>query len=153
MIEGGRQMKSRIVALSLTCLLSACASHVPAPASTGDNDIRNVVAGEKWSLAETADSGTPVRKLQLEFTDEAGDACIGGNWKRVRVLSDPSRYAKDPVYDSSGDGLQILLVNGICDSYDSYFFRGNDAVGQGTHDHYGWSATRTIGSVSAERIR
>lgn len=146
-------MKSQIVALSFACLLAACASHVPAPASTVDSDIRKAIIGEKWLLTETDDSGKAVRTLQLEFTDEAGDACVGGSWKRIRVLSDPSRYTNDPVYDFSNDDLQILLINGICDSYDSYFFRKGDAVGRGTHDHYGWSAAQTIGSVSAERIR
>ncbi|MFT3896310.1 MAG: hypothetical protein QM719_01190 [Thermomonas sp.] len=146
-------MKNRVVALSIACLLTACATNNRSSDSPANDDIRISIAGEKWSLTETDETGKPVRTLRVQFTDRPGDACIGGNWKRVRVLSDPSRYTKDPVYDFSEDGLQILLINGICDSYDSYFFRKDEPVGQGTHDGYGMSGGETVGHVSAESIK
>ena len=96
---------------------------------------------------ETDLAGKHVRVLVVALTDEKGTACIGGDWKRARIVFDPSKYSKDPVYKFETGKLEVLLVNGFCDAYDSYIGEISNGIFSGDHVQYGWNST-TIGKVT-----
>lgn len=102
--------------------------------------------GSTYSFVETNSEGQQVRTLTLAFTDEKVTACVAGNWKRARVLADASKYTKDPVYTLENNKLEVLLINNICDSYDSYIGEIRNGAFAGDHVQYGWEA-KTIGKV------
>lgn len=113
---------------------------IPCAGVSSDKD------GSTYSFVETNLEGQEVRTLALALTDENGKACIGGNWKRARVVADPGKYTKDPVYTLENGKLEVLLINGYCDAYDSYI--GEIATGTfaGDHVRYGWGS-KIIGNV------
>jgi len=55
--------------------------------------------------------------LSFQLTDEPADTCIGGEWKQLRVISDPSQSTRSPAYLVEGRNLSILLSTGVCDAY------------------------------------
>lgn len=99
-----------------------------------------------YSFVEFNAAGQQVRVLELALTNQKGSSCLGGEWKRVRVVSDPDKYTKAPVYLLTNGKLEVLLINGLCDSYDSYIGETSNGVFAGEHVQYGWSA-KAIGKV------
>jgi hypothetical protein len=99
-----------------------------------------------YSFVETDKEGQPVRTLDLALTDQKGRACIGGKWKLARIVSDPQSYARNPVYTLENGILNVLLINGICNVYDSYIGDITNGVFEGNHVRYGWGS-KTLGKV------
>jgi hypothetical protein len=99
------------------------------------------------SFTEADGAGKLVRVLVVALTDEKGTACIGGNWKRARIVSDPDKYTDDPVYKVEAGKLEVLLINHFCDAYDSYVGEISNGTFSGDHVQYGWSS-RTVGKVT-----
>ena len=118
----------------------------------GEN-VLLVAPGDKWTVVEFNDSGENVRTLELELTDEPAHTCISGDWRKVKIASDPSRYTRQPAYVLSENRLEILLSTGLCDAYDSYIFDKDASLGRGEHVAYGMFGGRTLGRVFAYRTK
>lgn len=104
--------------------------------------------GRTLVLNETDDAGQPVRQLSLELTDEPAQTCRGGDWKKVVAVRDPAAYTANPAYTLAQGKLEILLVNQVCDAYDSYVGELADGRFTGKHVAYGMRFNKTLGDVS-----
>jgi hypothetical protein len=102
----------------------------------------------KISFVEATMEGKLVRKLTIELTDNIAETCIGKNWKKAHVINDIERYTKNPAYKIENGRMEILLVNNLCDSYDSYEGELTNQVFIGEHVRYGMNFSETIGKVS-----
>ncbi|GAB3361962.1 hypothetical protein [Lysobacter tyrosinilyticus] len=100
------------------------------------------------SLVETDGSGKDVRELRFELTDRPAKTCISGNWKQASVLTDTNGYTKSPAYIMADGKLEVLLVNTMCDAYDSYSGTITDNKFSGEHVAYGLGWSKTLGKVS-----
>jgi hypothetical protein len=145
---------TKILVFALIAVLTACATyeHATAQGKTGDN-ILVAMHGQEWHFVETDDSGKAVRTLSVVLSDQPADTCIGGDWKAIRVISDPSRYTRQPAYVLTDGRLEILLVNGLCDAYDSYIFDESAETGVGLHRAYGMFGGNSLGRVVAHRMQ
>src|SRR6185437_12765430 len=72
------------------------------------------------SFTETDSSGHQVRQLSFVLTNEPAQTCISGDWKKAKVAKDVTGYTHNPAYTLENGILEVLLVNQVCDSYDSY---------------------------------
>ena len=63
-------------------------------------------------------------------------------------LKDTGGYTRSPAYLLEGSELRVLLVNTMCDSYDSYSGRLKGASFQGSHVQYGLGFSKSLGSVT-----
>lgn len=59
---------------------------------------------------------------------------------------------KEPVYKLENGKLEVLLVNGFCDAYDSYIGQISNGAFEGEHVQYGWGST-SIGKVKGSPVR
>lgn len=100
------------------------------------------------SFVETDGSGKDVRELKFELSDRPARTCISGDWKQATVLSDADGYTRNPAYIMANDKLEILLVNTLCDAYDSYSGTITDSKFSGEHVAYGLFFNKTLGKVS-----
>lgn len=81
-------------------------------------------------------------RLTFEITDEPTDPCLGGTWKKLRLLGGPERMAPSPAYSVEGRNLQILLSTGLCDAYSTLNGVLDDDRFLGKHEHSGmWTHT------------
>ena len=106
-----------------------------------------VSASERWTFHETV-SGKQTRVLTLSLTQEPAKTCISGDWKKIRVISDPSHYTNSPAYTVRGNSVEILLKGDMCDSYNSYVF-DHGLTEAGEHVAYGMSSSKSLGTVKA----
>lgn len=106
------------------------------------------IASGKIAFTETSQTGEFVRKLTFELTGKNADACISGDWKQARAIDIRERYTKNPVYKIENGKIEILLINGICDSYNSYIGQLKDQVFHGRHVRYGLRFSETVGKVT-----
>ena len=100
------------------------------------------------SFNETNPEGQRVRDLTFDLTDEPAKTCMSGTWKAARAIKDPGNYTKNPAYRLERGELEILLINGPCDSYDSYMGDVKDRVFSGEHVEYGMRFHKTLGKVT-----
>jgi hypothetical protein len=100
------------------------------------------------TFLEADTSGKVVRNLRVQLTDSPADTCISGDWKKVKVISDSSSSTRVPAYTWHDDKLEVLLVNMVCDGYDSYIGTVADGIFQGEHVTYGLGFNKTLGTVS-----
>jgi len=100
------------------------------------------------SFVETDSSGKTVRELKFELTDRPARTCISGDWKQAAVLADPGHYSNGAAYVMANGKLEVLLVNNICDVYDSYFGTVTNDRFSGEHVSYGLSFSKILGKVS-----
>lgn len=105
-------------------------------------------AGNKITFIETNNAGQQVRHLSFVLTQKRANTCIAGNWKRAKPVNDTSAYTKDPAYRLDQGKLEILLVNQVCDSYNSYVGELSDRQFHGEHVVYGLDFNRTLGNVT-----
>ncbi|MCW0436144.1 hypothetical protein NB723_001108 [Xanthomonas sacchari] len=99
------------------------------------------------AFVESNDSGKQVRRLTLELTDKPAKTCISGEWKQAHVVTDAGRYTQAPAYTMADGQLEVLLVNTVCDEYDSYVGTINDTTFSGEHVAYGLGFHKTLGKV------
>lgn len=102
---------------------------------------------KRVSFTETDGSGHIVQEISFELTNEAGHACIGGEWKKAKLIKEFRKYTHDPVYKVENGKFEVLLINNICDSYDSYIGQVSDGQFKGEHVVYGWGS-KTLGIVT-----
>lgn len=100
------------------------------------------------SFSEFDGEGRPVRQLSLILTNEPTRTCIAGDWKKATVVSDASSYTHNPAYTLENGKLEVLLINQMCDVYDSYIGELSSDQFQGEHVAYGLSFNRSLGKVS-----
>ena len=100
------------------------------------------------SFVEIDPNGKTVRTLSFALTQQPIETCISGDWKRAEPLNDRKRYTERSAYIREGDSLEVLLVNTVCDGYDSYVGKltGDRFLGQ--HVQYGLGFSKTLGTVS-----
>lgn len=99
------------------------------------------------TFVESSDKGQ-VRTLKIGLTDAPAKTCLSGDWRAAKVLEDPARYTRKPAYELQGKNLELLLVNGVCDGYDSYVGKLEGTAFKGEHVAYGLGHNRTLGAVS-----
>lgn len=145
-----RQLFSPIVAIAL---LGCAATPMSVQKTVQGESVLTVAPGDKWTIVEFNDSGENVRTLGLKLTDEPADTCMSGDWRKVKVVSDPARYARESAYALSRNRLEILLNTGLCDAYDSYIFDKDASLGRGEHVAYGMFGGKTLGRVVAYRTK
>jgi hypothetical protein len=100
------------------------------------------------SFVETDSSGKNVRELAFELTDRPAKTCISGGWKQATFLRGANGYVKDPAYTRTGAKLEVLLVNTMCDVYNSYSGTIADGKFAGEHITYGLGFSKSLGKVS-----
>ena len=105
------------------------------------------------SFIETDAAGQTVRKLSFALTENPAKTCISGDWKEAKVLGDEGHYTRSPAYTLDGDRLEVLLVNTLCDSYDSYTGNISGGAFSGEHVAYGLSFSKNLGKVAGEFSR
>src|SRR5690606_9008173 len=84
-----------------------------------------------WDFSVTGKEGT--NKLTFRLTEEPADTCISGDWFRAKVTSAGGFKLSDPAYTYSGGRLEVLLTNGICDSYTSFVGKVSGGQFSGAH--------------------
>lgn len=99
------------------------------------------------SFTETNPEGQQIRELTFGLTDEPTKTCISGSWKTARAIKDSGHYTKNPAYTLEKGRLEVLLINGPCDSYDSYIGQLKDRAFRGDHVAYGLGFSKTLGKV------
>ncbi|KMM75015.1 hypothetical protein ACP93_13620 [Xanthomonas sp. NCPPB 1128] len=125
----------RIIAIAACmCLLMACTTQVRHRYPT-------------IAFVESNDTGKEVRKLTFELTDQPAKTCIAGEWKQARVVSDAGRYTESPAYTMEDGKLEVLLVNTVCDGYDSYVGAITGTTFSGEHVAYGLGFHKALGKV------
>ena len=102
------------------------------------------------SFIETNSEGHRVRELAFDLTDQATKTCLGGTWKTARVVRDPGNYTRNPAYRLEKGSLEVLLINGPCDSYDSYVGELKGRTFKGDHVEYGMRFHKQLGTVTGE---
>ena len=100
------------------------------------------------SFTETDSSGQDIRELTFALTDRPAKTCISGDWKEAAVLKDANRYTRSPAYTLANGKLEVLLINTMCDAYDSYSGTITGNKFSGDHVAYGLSFSKTLGKVS-----
>ncbi len=100
------------------------------------------------SFTETDSSGHQVRQLSFIFTNEPAQTCIAGDWKKAEVIEGAAGYTHNPAYTLENGRLEVLLVNQVCDSYDSYVGKLSNGQFHGEHVAYGLGFSKTLGKVS-----
>ncbi|MGN2248302.1 hypothetical protein ACFWZ3_16605 [Frateuria sp. GZRR35] len=100
------------------------------------------------SFVETDSAGKEVRELKFELTDRPANTCISGDWKQAAVLTDVNGYTKSPAYIMADGKLEVLLINTMCDAYDSYAGAVTGNTFSGEHVAYGLDFSKTLGKVS-----
>ena len=101
----------------------------------------------RLAFIETNAAGKEVRKLTFELTDQPAKTCISGEWKQARVVSDAGRYTESPAYTMEDGKLEVLLVNTVCDGYDSYVGAITGTTFSGEHVAYGLGIHKALGKV------
>jgi hypothetical protein len=138
----GRTMPTRRFAvLALTVAMACIGKGIAAPACPAETVT-------KVTVTESDGSGRPLRRLVFGLTDIPVHTCLGGDWKRARVLQDATGYTTDPAYSLHQGKLEILLVNGVCDAYDSYVGVLENGRFTGKHVGYGMQFSKMLGDVS-----
>ncbi|MBB6368548.1 hypothetical protein FHR56_003727 [Xanthomonas sacchari] len=99
------------------------------------------------AFVETNAAGKEIRKLTFELTDQPAKTCISGEWKQAHVVSDPGRYTKTPAYTITDGQLEVLLINTVCDGYDSYVGTITGTTFSGDHVAYGLGFHKILGKV------
>jgi hypothetical protein len=105
------------------------------------------------TFSETDPAGIVVRKLSFLLTRQPAQSCLYGQWYAAKVLSDPKGYTQNPAYRFMNGGLEVLLVNGACDDYNSYIGKLAHGHFTGTHDEYGLGFSKTVGQVVGEYVQ
>lgn len=105
------------------------------------------LAGGSLGFSEQDAKGQQVRRIAVALTDKPGKSCLGGDWKKVRVIADNADRTAEPVYRQQDGKFEVLLVNTMCDAYDSYIGTLRVDRFSGAHVQYGWGS-RTVGQVS-----
>ena len=100
------------------------------------------------SFKEIDANGRDVRELTFLLTDKPAQTCQSGEWKRAKAILDSHHYTKNPAYVFENGKLQVLLVTGVCDSYDSYMGSLSGSVFTGEHVGYGLGSSEGHGTVS-----
>ena len=126
-------MRKTLALAGLVCVSSACAHTSTSGATVFD-------------FAESA-HGKQARTLRLALSEKPAETCLAGQWKAARVLDDPSGYTRRPAYKIEGNHLEVLLINELCDSYDSYAGTLTGSSFTGEHVLYGLGYNIVVGTV------
>lgn len=100
------------------------------------------------SFTEEDSAGHPVRQLSFILTNEPVKTCISGDWKKAKAIKDVAAYTNNPAYTLENGKLEVLLINQMCDAYDSYAGELSNGQFHGTHVAYGLGFNKTLGNVS-----
>jgi hypothetical protein len=114
-----------------------------------------------WSISVVDLKGEPLGSFTLELTDESADTCMGGVWKKARVVQtsfDPlaeRMEAKDyfPTYDADSEVLTIQLnPPDLCDAY--VLLRGKFSGHEASGDYHTWGfgGATPLGTFTAKRL-
>ena len=104
------------------------------------------------SFTETNGGGHQVRQLSFILTNESAKTCISGDWKKAKVVKDVDAYTNNPAYTLENGKLEVLLVNQMCDAYDSYVGDLSNGHFHGDHVAYGLGFNKALGSVSGTYV-
>ena len=126
-------------AIARVAILGALASCLAANTQDPSNTMHFI---------ETNSAGQRVRELVIELTSEPARTCLSGVWKGARAVKDVDKYMHDPAYRLENGRLEVLLVNGPCDAYDSYEGTLSDGAFSGDHVRYGMRFSKTLGTVT-----
>lgn len=102
----------------LVALLTGCAT----TASTQKNEaIPSVLAGE-WMLQVENLQREPLIDMKVRFTTDSAESCIGGDWKKVDVLSEKSFIKNDFQMNNElsyriQENKVVIGRNLVCDAY------------------------------------
>jgi len=66
----------------------------------------------------------------------------------AKAIDDRAGYTQKPAYTLENGRLEVLLVNSMCDAYNSYVGELSDARFRGDHVVYGLGYNKTLGTVS-----
>ena len=146
-------MKRFFSAVVAIALLGCTTAPISVQDAVQGESVLTAAPGDNWTVVEFNDAGESVRTLRLELTAESADTCISGDWRKIKVVSDPARYTRNPAYVLSENRLEILLNTGLCDAYDSYIFDKDSSIGRGEHVAYGMLGGKTMGRVVAYRTK
>jgi len=64
------------------------------------------LAGGSLGFSEQDAKGQQVRRIAVALTDEPGKSCLGGDWKKVRVIADDADRTAEPVYRQQDGKLE-----------------------------------------------
>jgi len=101
-----------------------------------------------FSFVETNSAGQRIRELAVDLSDAPATTCLGGAWRVARIVKDPKHYMRHPAYTLEKGRLEVLLINGPCDSYDSYIGEISGGSFRGDHVAYGLGFSKTLGRVT-----
>lgn len=115
----------------------------------------------KWSLKVENSAKTAVANLEIEFTSDPAESCLGGDWKQVRTHSTSSRKVElFPVSEQLAyeirDGQLTIGRTAICDAYlllNGKLAEGKTVPMRGDYYSLGLGGSSPLGSFELSRIK
>ncbi|KTF18229.1 hypothetical protein [Pseudoalteromonas sp. H105] len=116
----------------------------------------------KWALEVYDLNASVIAKLKIEFHANNVESCLGGEWKKINVISySPQRNQFYPdtsmvmlqqelSYQLNGDRL-IIGRNNICDAYKHLTGNLTTTQSTGSYVSFGWEHEE-LGTFSIKRI-
>jgi hypothetical protein len=123
---------------------SACATH-PSPGP-------GWAVGSRWRFTITGPEGHAPQVVTFVVTAEKANACMGGDWRRLRRLSGSYERLSEPAYSLEGDHLDVLLASDICDAYRQLDGHVEGGRFSGRHASLGLGGTTDLGTATAVRL-
>lgn len=108
--------------------------------------------GSKWRITVQDDAQKAPQVLTVRVLADRANSCLGGDWKRLELVSGSYKGLSEPAYTIDGDHLVILLRSNVCDSYDQLDGTLKNGKYTARHSQFGWTS-RDIGVASARPVK
>ena len=145
-------MKKALILASVSIfLLISVASSLPSSKQEAKSakSLKGWKPGDIWSIILLDREGNIVRSLVIRITEEPATSCMGGEWKRLKVLADSPApdlaYKGQPAYEITQRELNIDLSIDVCDGYYPLHGQLTPLGIQGTHGTLGLAGGNTLG--------
>jgi len=114
-----------------------------------------------WSISVIGLKGEALGTLTLELTGESADTCMGGDWKKIRVVQTSFQPVAErmeaidyfPTYEADGEVLTIQLNRpDICDAYELLSGKFSGREGRGDYSTLGLGGGTRLGTFAAKKL-
>ena len=139
-------MKTFLLLIASALVAAGCSTSPSTSATTTASSFAPESVLGTWEFTITGDGSA--HKPVFRLTDDPAETCLSGDWFRAKVVSADDLNLSDPAYTYSSGRLELLLVNGLCDSYRSLIGTVSDAQFSGEHVSYGLYGSTEHGKVT-----
>jgi len=109
--------------------------------------------GSVWRLTIVDAAERAPREITFEVQSMAAHSCLGGDWKKLKVLKSNYKGVSEPAWSLEGNSVRVLIASDICDAYDNVSGILSKGSFSGSHSVFGIGGSTTLGTASAVRIR